>query len=219
MTTQHFDLESLHKMESRHRVHLINSLSGFKSANLIGTCNSQGQTNLAIFSSVFHLGASPALVGLIVRPDSVSRHTLENIQHTEQYTINQVSEDFWRKAHQTSARYDGDESEFDQVGLTPEFIDGVTAPFVKESRIKYALTVKEITPIKLNNTVLVIGEITNVICESSAVKNDGYLDIESANTVAISGLDSYHSTTRLSRISYAKPHKEALDIPLDGPID
>jgi len=95
----------------------------------------------------------------------------------------------------------------------------VTAPFVKESRIKYALTVREITPIKLNNTVLVIGEITNVICESSAVKNDGYLDIESANTVAISGLDSYHSTTRLSRISYAKPHKEALDIPLDGPTD
>ncbi|ETX11909.1 flavin oxidoreductase [Marinomonas ushuaiensis DSM 15871] len=219
MPTQHFDLQSLNEMTSRYRAQLINSLSGFKSANLIGTCNAQGQTNLAIFSSIFHLGASPALVGFIMRPDSVSRHTLENIKLTGQYTINQVSEDFWRKAHQTSARYDGDESEFEHVGLTPEFIDDVTAPFVKESRIKYALTVKEITPIKLNNTLLVIGEITHIICESSAIKSDGYIDIESANTVAISGLDSYHSTTRLSRISYAKPHKEALDIPLHGPIE
>ncbi|MGO3346471.1 MAG: hypothetical protein ACTIM4_14665 [Marinomonas sp.] len=61
MPNQHFDLQSLSEMTSRYRTQLINSLSGFKSANLIGTCNAQGQTNLAIFSSVFHLGASPAL--------------------------------------------------------------------------------------------------------------------------------------------------------------
>lgn len=36
---------------------------------------------------------------------------------------------------------------------------------------------------------------------------DGYVDIESLDLVTISGLDSYHSTQRLHRLSYAKPIK------------
>lgn len=215
---QHFNHNDLNEMEARRKAQLINSVSGFKSANLIGTRDKQGNNNLAIFSSVFHLGSSPALVGFIMRPDSVSRHTLDNIQQTKQYTINQVSEGFWREAHQSSARYLSEQSEFEHVGLTPEFINNVTAPFVKESLLKYALTVKEITPIELNNTLLIIGQITDVICEAAAIKDDGYIDIESLNTVAISGLDSYHTTQRLSRISYAKSDKPPVQIPLNGPV-
>ncbi|MFQ3236418.1 MAG: flavin reductase (DIM6/NTAB) family NADH-FMN oxidoreductase RutF [Paraglaciecola sp.] len=206
-------------MEPRYRAHLINSLSGFKSANLIGTCNSQGQTNLAIFSSVVHIGASPALVGFIMRPNSVTRHTLENIQQTRQYTINQVSEDFYRAAHQTSARYLTDQSEFKHTGLTTNFLEGINAPFVKESRLKYALTLQDIMPIPLNNTQLVIGEITDIYCDEQSIKNDGYIDIASLNTVSISGLDSYYISKRLSRLSYAKPETLPVDISLDGQPD
>lgn len=203
-------------MPSRYRAQLVNSLSGFKSANLIGTCNSDGQTNVAIFSSVVHLGASPALVGFIMRPDSVDRHTLDNIKQTKQYTINQVGEAFWQKAHQTSARYLEQECEFELCGLSAQFIAGIDAPFVEESQLKYALTLKQIIPIELNNTQLVIGEITDVLYPDTALKQDGYLDIESLNTVAISGLDSYHVSERLARLSYAKPDAPAHQLSLDG---
>ena len=203
-------------MEPRYRAQVINSLSGFKSANLIGTRDEQNINNLAMFSSVFHLGASPALVGFISRPDSVDRHTLRNIQQTKQFTINQVNESFWQAAHQTSARYGNDECEFKQTGLTPHFIDAVNAPFVQESRLKYALTLKEIVPIQLNNTVLVIGEITDILCEQDAIKSDGYIDIESLNTVMVSGLDSYHTSKRLSRVSYAKPDESQQKLSVDG---
>jgi flavin reductase (DIM6/NTAB) family NADH-FMN oxidoreductase RutF len=216
---QHLSKDQLANMASRYRANLINSLSGFKSANLIGTCNSQGQTNLAIFSSVVHIGASPALVGFIMRPNSVSRHTLENIQQTRQYTINQVSEDFYRAAHQTSARYLKEQSEFENTGLTSTLVDGINAPFVTQSRLKYALTLREIMPIPLNNTQLVIGEITDIICDEQSIKNDGYIDIGSLNTVSISGLDSYHTNKRLSRLSYAKPEALSVDISLDGQPD
>lgn len=128
---QYLAHQEIVNMSPRYRAQLINSLSGFKSANLIGTINESGQTNLAIFSSVVHLGASPALVGFIMRPNSVERHTLENIEKTKQYTINQVNDTFWQAAHQTSARYSSDECEFMQTGLTPFYIDNVNAPFVK----------------------------------------------------------------------------------------
>lgn len=203
-------------MPSRYRAQLINSLSGYKSANLIATCNQLGQTNVAIFSSVVHLGASPALVGFIMRPDNAARHTLENIKTTKQYTINQVNESFWEQAHQTSARYEAQESEFELCGLSSKYVKGINAPFINESQLQYALKLKEIVPIELNNTLLVIGEITDIFCLQTAIKKDGYIDIESLKTVSITGLDSYHTSKRLSRLSYAKPNQPVRRIPIDG---
>lgn len=193
-------------METQYRAKFINSLSGFKSVNLIGSKDFNGNTNLAIFSSVVHLGASPALVGFVMRPDNGSRHTLDNIINTKQYTINQVSAEFYQAAHQTSACYSKAQSEFTQTGLTVDYVGHIKAPFVKESHLKYALTLKEILPISHNQTQFVIGEITDIICNEKALMNDGYIDIESLATVCISGLDSYHSTQRIARVSYAKPH-------------
>lgn len=213
---KHINVQKLSHMPDRYRVHLINCLSGFKSANLIGSINSQGQTNLAMFSSVVHLGASPPLIGFITRPHSVTRHTLENIKQTKQYTINQVSEHFYLGAHQTSARYLREESEFAQTGLSEHYIDGYSAPFVKESALKYVLTLREIMPITLNDTQLVIGEVTDILCDEKAIKIDGYIDIEALNSVSVSGLDSYHLSTRLSRLSYAKTGSFPTKISVDG---
>lgn len=111
----------LEQLDKEVRTNLINSLSGFKSANLIGTRNLENQLNLAIFSSVCHIGANPALMGFIHRPTSVERHTFENIVATEEFTINAISSSFIEQAHQTAARYKRSESEFEKVGLHPFF--------------------------------------------------------------------------------------------------
>lgn len=203
-------------MPSRYRAKFINSLSGFKSANLIGTQNKDGQSNLAIFSSVVHLGASPALVGFIMRPDNGSRHTLDNIINSTHYTINQVANDFYDRAHQTSAAYNNEQSEFTQVNLSTSYIDNFNAPFVKDSRLKFAVKLKEIIPITHNNTQFIIGEIVHVICEEAAIQTDGYIDLEAIETVCLSGFDSYHTSKRLARLQYAKPNKLVAEINLDG---
>ena len=189
---KHFDFNEIKAMPDRKRAMFINSLSGFKSANLIATQNKQAQTNLAMFSSVIHLGASPALVGFIMRPDNDERHTLNNIIETGYYTINQVSSEFYRQAHQTSARYLKDQSEFDETNLTPLYIEGFNVPFVKESKLKYAVKLQQVMPIPLNNTQLIIGQIVHVMCEEEAIQRDGYIDIEALKTVSVSGLDGYH---------------------------
>ncbi|MDZ7625721.1 MAG: hypothetical protein U5J96_14920 [Ignavibacteriaceae bacterium] len=41
---------------------------------------------------------------------------------------------------------------------------------------------------------------------------DGYVDIERAGTIAISGLDSYHETKKTARLSYAKPGIEPKEL-------
>lgn len=200
----HFTQANINALDSRTRAHFINSLSGFKSANLIGTQDQQGNTNLAIVSSVVHLGANPPLVAMIMRPHTVPRHTFENIKQTGVYTINQVNQSIFKQAHQTSARYDKHESEFEHTGLTTEYLSGFTAPFVKESRLKYSVKLAEHQHLAINGTELLIGEIIDVYVDDNAVAEDGFIDLQALETVAITGLDSYHSTHKLARLPYAK---------------
>lgn len=212
MSTIHFSEETILAMETRKRAAFMNSLSGFKSASLIGTIDNQNNTNLAIFSSVIHLGSNPALVGFINRPDSVDRHTFENILATNCFTINHINKSIYKQAHQTSARYPKDVSEFDATGLTTEYIKDFKAPFVKESHIKYALEFVEKHELKINGTILVIGKVIDVILPESCLLSDGAIDIEMAETIAISGLDSYHTTNKIARLSYAKPNITSIEI-------
>lgn len=204
--------EKLLAFEKLYRANFVNSLSGFKSANLIGTISKEGLTNLAIFSSVIHIGANPALIGMLVRPASVPRHTYTNIIETGYFTINHINPDIYKQAHQTSARYDKEISEFDECGLTPEFSTNVKAPYVKESKIKIGCRFVEEHQIQTNDTIFIVGEILEVIIPDDVLMNDGYVDIEKAGTIAISALDSYHETKRIARLSYAKPGIEPKEI-------
>ena len=212
MPTIHFTGDDILNMESRKRAAFMNSLSGFKSASLIGTIDNEKNTNLAIFSSVIHLGSNPALVGFINRPDTVDRHTFENILATNCFTINHICKSIFKQAHQTSARYPKDVSEFEATGLTTEYIKEFKAPFVKESFIKYGLEFIEKHELKINGTILVIGKVIEVILPESCLLSDGAIDIEMAETIAISGLDSYHETNKIARLSYAKPNITSIEI-------
>jgi flavin reductase (DIM6/NTAB) family NADH-FMN oxidoreductase RutF len=200
--------KTLSQLETRFRANLINSLGGFKSLVLIGTKSIQGNENLALFSSLFHIGANPALCGMVIRPNEVSENTLGNILNTKIYTVNHVLPSFYPAAHQCSAKYPAGTSEFEKVGLNAEYSDSIEAPFVQESTIKFACEMVQKIDIDLNQTTLIIGKIIRIIVPDICIGNDGFIDLESAKSITCSGLDSYHTTTKLARLSYAK-----LDVP------
>lgn len=200
--------KDIDSMEQRFRALFVNSLSGFKSANLVGTVSDEGVDNLAIVSSVFHIGANPPLMGMITRPHTVRRDSLENLRATGFYTFNHVHSGMLKQAHQTSARYEADVSEFDAVGLTPFHSDTVKAPYVREARLRIGLQLEEIKPLEINQTELVIGRIVEVFVDDQVIAGDGFIDLEALETVAISSLDSYHSASSLGRLTYAKPDKQ-----------
>jgi len=204
MTHTTLDKQTILQMDSRERIHFVNSLSGYKSANLIGSINQNGITNLSIVSSVVHLGADPALIAFVNRPHTVERHTLDNIYNSKTYTINQVGSHFFEDAHHTSARYPADISEFDQTELS-QMYTSFKAPYVAQSKIKMGVEFRERIDITLNGTVFIIGEIVEIIIEDELILNDGKIDLERAQSVCVSGLDEYHTTQSLGRLAYAKP--------------
>jgi flavin reductase (DIM6/NTAB) family NADH-FMN oxidoreductase RutF len=203
-----FRLDDILALERLTRTNLINSIGGFKSVGLIGTQNKLGQTNLSIFSSIVHIGAHPPLIGLIFRPGNPMRDTLANILETGYYTINHIHEGILSQAHQTSAHYPADQSEFDAVGLTPYYDAAIPAPFVAESKIQLGVQFKEQVDITSNNTHLIIGEIVYLKVPENCLGSDGFVHLDKANTLTCSGLDAYHSTNTVNRYSYAKPDKD-----------
>jgi flavin reductase (DIM6/NTAB) family NADH-FMN oxidoreductase RutF len=146
-----FNAAYFEKLEKQNRVHLINSIGGFKSVVLVGTKDADGLENLAVFSSLVHIGANPPLVALIFRPSPPERDTLRNLLATGFYTINHVNESIYKQAHQTSARFDKNVSEFEEVGLTPEYKNNFFAPFVAESNVQLGITFKDKVDIQIND--------------------------------------------------------------------
>jgi flavin reductase (DIM6/NTAB) family NADH-FMN oxidoreductase RutF len=201
----HLTKEQIQQTSRIKRLNIINSITGVKPANLIGSISENGHSNLAIFSSVVHLGSNPALLGFILRPQhEVRRDTYDNIMQTKYYTINHIPSDYVENAHYTSAKFDKEDSEFERCKFTEEYLFDFDAPFVKESRIKIGLKLEEMLPIKLNKCVMVIGSIQHLWVDDVAVEDDGQINLELLDDVGIGGLNSYYKLKRIAQFPYAR---------------
>jgi flavin reductase (DIM6/NTAB) family NADH-FMN oxidoreductase RutF len=198
--------EDINNFEKVYRLNLINSITGFKSANLIGTKSLEsGISNLAIFSSVIHLGSNPPLLGFMLRPTSGDNNTFENLKESGFFTVNHVPKTQLKSAHQTSAKYDPKISEFDKTGLTEIYKADFQAPYVEESRIQLACRYRNDYFIEENDCRLIVGEIEQVFLPDNALEEDGFVDLQKAGSVTINGVDGYSETGLIDRFSYAKP--------------
>ncbi len=90
--------------------------------------------------------------------------------------------------------------------MTEEYLENFAAPFVKESRIKLGLQFVEEIPIKLNGTILMIGEIQHLFLPENALLENGNVDLHAAGDACISGLDGYHAVEEAVRFPFARPN-------------
>ena len=200
-----FDTISLKNLDKISRLNLVNSCTGFKSANLIATKSTSGETNVAIFSSVTHLGSDPALLGFIVRPTFVPRDTYKNIKETGHFTVNHITENMILDAHHTSANYDFGVSEFDKTNLEMAFHENIETPFVGGSPVQLLCKYLNEYPITENNTVHVIAQIEAIFVEENLLHPDYWLQLDKAGVVSINGLDGYCLPKLIDRFEYARP--------------
>ena len=196
--------DHIQQLDRIKRLNIINSVTGIKSANLIGTQSVNGKANLAIFSSVVHLGSDPALIGFFFRPQHENpRDTYLNIKSSSVYTINQVPANLIRNAHFTSAKFDSEISEFEACGFSTEYLYNFQAPFVQESQLKMGLKVVDEVLIRANKTILMIGSIQHLQFPDHMMDTEGNLNIETINAVGIGGVNTYYSLKRTDQFPYA----------------
>jgi flavin reductase (DIM6/NTAB) family NADH-FMN oxidoreductase RutF len=207
-----FDKKELSEMTRFYRANLINCLTGTKPALLLGSISSDGTTNLAMFSSVVHLGADPSLVAFVQRPLTATSHSYRNIIERGIYTFNHVPAGMVTDAHHTSAKFNDGVSEFNACGFEEEYVDGFAAPFVKKSPIRWGMRFIREVHFPENDTRLMIGEVMNVFVDEAVMLPDGNLDLQAAQSVAAGGLETYYSVKLLDKLAYAKPDNRPVSI-------
>ena len=197
--------DQISKMDKFYRISLMNSISGYKSVNLLGTTNTNGITNLCPVSSVFHMGSNPPLLGMVIRPERGHNDTLQNIRSVGHYTLNNILPEWYTRAHQTSASYPSGVSEFDVCGFKKMYASKFKAPFVAQSTVRIGLELREIIDVEINGTSIIIGEMVLILAEDTLIGEDGFVDHVKAGTLAVTGQDSYYLPQAFGRLSYAKP--------------
>ena len=205
---KHITRDDISQMEKLERLNIINSCTGYKSANLIATLSENGSTNVAVFSSITHLGSNPGILGFIVRPTTVPRDTYSNIKAKGVFTVNHITSNMIADAHHTSANYEVGVSEFDKTNLEEEYKNNLEIPFVKGSPIQLYCKYMNEYYIKENDTIHVIASIEHVYYNENMEHKDGWLQLDKGNVVAINGLDGYCLPKLMDRFEYARPNIE-----------
>ena len=207
-----YSKEDILGLDRVNRINLINSVTGVKPANLIGSKSEEGYENLAIFSSVVHIGSDPALLGFVMRPQKYQKSdTYKNITSTSFFSLNSISKSMIKNAHYTSAKIPFDQSEFDKMQIEKEYIDGFHAPFVKDSIIRVGLALKKEIVLP-NECVMIIGDIMLVSINDTVVEDSGHIDFDKSELAGISGVDTYYSLTNREKM----PYVESRDVDLSN---
>tara|TARA_A100001011_G_scaffold36844_1_gene35002 strand:+ start:2753 stop:3382 length:630 start_codon:yes stop_codon:yes gene_type:complete len=202
---KYFDTNAIKNLKKVYKLNLINSITGYKSANMIGSRSNSGVENLAIFSSITHLGSNPALLSFTLRPNTVPRHTYKNFKENQVFTVNHVTLNQIEEAHHTSAKYDEEISEFNQTSLNPEYKNDFYAPFVKGSPVQLGCRYLNEYDIIENGCVLIVAAIEHIFIENQLLKDDGWVKLEDGDVMTINGLDGYALPKLRKRLDYARP--------------
>lgn len=202
-----FNFDDIQNLEKIYKINLINSCSGFKSANLLGSVSEEGISNVAVFSSVTHLGSKPPTLGFILRPTTVPRDTYKNIKDLGVFTINHIHQDIIEDAHHTSAKYPKEVSEFDMTGLEEEFKGNFKAPFVKGAPVQMSMKFIEEVYVPSNDVMLIVSQIQELYIDDALLQEDGLINLSKGNIAAINGLDTYAIPQFNKQLSYQRPKK------------
>jgi flavin reductase (DIM6/NTAB) family NADH-FMN oxidoreductase RutF len=147
---------------------------------LVSTVDRNGQANLAPFSFFAGVGSNPPTVlfcPVVRRPSApndmpsreMRKDTLRNVEETEEFVVNVVSENIADAANATAAEVPPDVDEFVLSGLTPMASEAVRAPRVAESPAQMECKLLQViyTGKEPGAGVIVLGEVVRFHIQES----------------------------------------------------
>lgn len=200
------DSTSLESMDRQARTTLINSLSGVRTAFIAITADSHGRLNASTLTNVTHVGAHPAQMSILFRPDNGKRHTLQNFLNGSPMTLvcmpfNQVN-----LVHEVSMNAPEGTFELDVLEASTCRVEGCPHPLPKD--YLYAISLEFVERFTLNNgCVYTVGQIKS-ITKGAALKVDeeGQVSFDTPPTLAI-GLRQYTTTETAIKLPYPNAAK------------
>lgn len=176
--------------EKRYRTSLINSLSGIRTAFIGITADDRGRFNAATLSNITHVGANPAQMSILFRPDNGKRHTLSNYRNEGNITLVCMPLSKLATVHEVSMNAPEGIFELEIVG--ENYKEHQNWPHPLPTSFLYAIELEFIEEFTLNNDcIYTVGKIQNIaLGEDVQVCEQGIVRFQNSPTLAI-GLQQY----------------------------
>jgi len=184
--------------DDRYRATFFNSLYGGRLVAMFCTENEHG-VNVCPVSQIVHVGATPASVGILLRPASNRHQTRANIEAGVPISLHWLPRSEVKNAHQCSAAYPQTTSEMDAVGWT---FHPYPTSRLDEGLISAHLTWKE-THNLFNGTSLYVFHITEIQAHVHP-DEEGFWDFQ-GQLLHSQGLNHYGEFKTLTKQPYARP--------------
>lgn len=170
----------------------------------VSTTNEEGTDNLAPYSFFNVVAYDPPVVMFAPVDDSSEpdgfKDTPRNVEATEEFVVNVVTEALAEAMNATSATLPAGESEFDHAGLERGESKTVAPPRVAASPVNFECSLREM--VDVGSSTLVLGEVEWVHVDDD-VTTDGKIDVTKLDAVGrLSG--SLYATTR-DRFALERP--------------
>jgi flavin reductase (DIM6/NTAB) family NADH-FMN oxidoreductase RutF len=170
------------------------------------TVDIDGNANLSPFSFFNVFGSNPPVV--IFSParrvrDNTIKHTLENVQATQEVVINMV-----QQMSLSSCEYPKGTDEFVKAGFTPAASDLVKPFRVKEAPVALECKVLEVKPIGEGggSANLIICEVIKMHINDNILDENQQIDPHKIDLVARMGMDYYCRASGASVFEVPKPN-------------
>ena len=179
----------------------------------VSTISKNGILNLAPFSYFNGVCSNPPTIMFAPARrgyDGKIKDTLKNIQDTNEFVVNIVSEQFGDEMVTCATDFDPTVNEFDESGLTPGSSQKVRPPTVEESKISFECELNKIIEIgdgSPGSGFIVIGTIVMFHIDDSVYEN-GRVNLEKLGPVGrLSGNNYTKITNIFESIRKIKPDK------------
>ena len=171
---------------------------------LVSTLSKSGSSNLAPYSLSNVVCYTPAMVFLtpMRKNGGGKKDTLVNIEQTQEFVINMVTEDMMEQVTMTSRAYPPEVDEFKISGFTPVPCDLVKPARVAESPFNLECRLTQIIPFGDPANItgdMILGTILRVHIADNYC-NRGVVDAASAHLVGRMGLGFYTRTRDLFKM-------------------
>jgi flavin reductase (DIM6/NTAB) family NADH-FMN oxidoreductase RutF len=171
---------------------------------LVSTLSESGNPNLAPYSLSNIICYTPAMVFLtpMRKNRGEKKDTLVNIEQTQEFVINMVTEDMAQQMTVASRAYPPEVNEFKMSGLTPIPSDLVKPPRVAESPFNLECRLTQVIPLGSPGEItadMILGVILRAHIADNYY-NGGAVDTPSAHLIGRMGLGFYTRTRDLFKM-------------------
>lgn len=181
--------ERLSALDKRVRTALINTCGGIRTA-FVGISGSDGVWNAGTFSNVTHVGAHPAQISVLFRPDNGARHTYTNYKSTGRLTLVVLPFSEHEQVHNASVNAPEGVFEWAHIGGSAQELEGWSHPIPQEAL--WAIELSFVEEFTLGNgCIYTVGAIEKIgFGAHASVLLDGTVDFQSSPALAL-GLQTY----------------------------